>query len=189
MPDPEIIEYERERSRRKWVTVASFSSAGMANVAKLQLDTEEIPNYIDNELPASMLWHIQPAIGGVRLKVPEEYKEEALAVLRNEDPDEADQDSDDDEADEAEYVDQGYNQLRYASVTRCPKCHSDRTEVLSWGWRIVQTMVILILGGFTLGHPVLLVLFIAYATYFLTSKPSHRCLNCYHRFNASATGG
>lgn len=184
MPDPEIIEYEGERSRRTWVTVASFSIAGMANIAKLQLDSEEIPNFIDNELPASTLWHLQPAIGGMRLKVPEEYEEEAMAVLRNEDPDEADQDGEDDDADESEYADQGYNQLRYASPTRCPKCHADNAEIVSWPWRIVQTMVILFLGVFTLAHVLVLVLLVAYATYFLFSKPNHRCLSCYHRFNA-----
>ena len=190
MSDAEMLEYDKNRSG-KWVTVASFSHAGMANVAKLQLDAEEIPNYIDNEHSATMLWYIQPAVGGVRVKVPEEYEEEALEVLRNEDPDEEDQDDDDDDAadDEAQYADQGYNQLRYSSVTRCPKCHSTDTEPLSWSWRVVQTVVVLLLGAFALGHVYLLVLLIAYAAYFLYSKPSHRCFRCRHRFNATAMGG
>jgi hypothetical protein len=177
MADAEPLNYGHE-SPRKWVTVASFSHAAMANVAKLQLDAEDIPNYIDNEHSATMLWYIQPAVGGVRIKVPEEFEEQAREVLRDEDPDPEEQDEESYELREGE--------IAYANTTRCPKCHSTDTEPLSWGLRIVQSMVILCIGAFAIFHPFILVALGVYLAWFIYSKPSHRCLRCRHRFNAAA---
>ena len=180
MAGEQPLEYGHERTR-KWVTVASFSNSAMANVAKLQLDAEEIPNYLDNEHSATMLWHIQPAVGGVRVKVPEEFEDQALEILRNEDPDPEDQDQDD----EYDYDDD--QSIAYANVTRCPKCHSTDTEPLSWGWRLVQAAVVLVIGMMAAFHPWVVAGVVAYVIYFLWTKPSHRCFRCRHRFNATAT--
>ncbi len=178
MADTLRLEHAR-RNRDGWVTVASYSQAAMAHVARLQLDAADIPSYIDNEFTAMTLCHILPAVGFVLVKVPEQFAEEAIEVLRNEDPELYDQDSDD----EYDYEDD--DAIVCSKVARCPQCHSTDTEPLSWGWRIGQSMVILLLAGsLTVQWPVLLLCTFAYVAYFIWSKPSHRCLRCRHRFTA-----
>ena len=160
-----------------WITVTSFPDPGTAHVAKLQLDDAEIPNYLDNEYSASTLWHIQPAVGNIRLRVPAEHIDVAREVLQRQPPPDIEAEPSNDEAG---------GMLTYASVARCPKCQSVDTELLSWRDRIVQSLVIVAIGAFAAFHPVFLLAVIAYAIYFLVTKPDRRCQRCLHRFSAQS---
>ena len=53
----------------------------MAHVAKLQLEDAGIPCYLDNEHTGTMLWHAQPAVGGIELRVPAPFLEQAREAL------------------------------------------------------------------------------------------------------------
>lgn len=84
-------------NREKWVTVWSYSNSAQAYLARAQLERAGIPSYIDNENVGHMLWHIQPAVGGVRVRVPESCLAEAKAILESPTPI-ATNDDDDDES-------------------------------------------------------------------------------------------
>jgi hypothetical protein len=66
----------------RWVTVASFWNAEQAHLARLQVETDDIPCVLDNEHLVSMNWLWANAVGGVRLRVPEEDAARARRVLR-----------------------------------------------------------------------------------------------------------
>jgi hypothetical protein len=166
----------------RWTRIASFADAGSAHVARLQLDAEDIPTYLDNENTAMMLWHIQPAVGGVRLCVPERCADQARSILHQASREEEQAKGDDEGLDDAS------SHLAYASLHRCPKCHSTETEELTWRRRIVQTVVVLVLGMFLVGHPVGMALVVGYAIYFLATKPERCCDRCRHRWTPQQTG-
>ena len=66
----------------RWVTVASFWSAEEAHLARLKVEADKIPVVLDNEHLVSMNWLWANAVGGVRLRVPEEDAARARRVLR-----------------------------------------------------------------------------------------------------------
>ena len=168
--------------RVRWMRIASFSDAGSAHVARLQLDAEDIPNYLDNENTAMMLWYIQPAVGGVHLCVPQEFADQARSILQPASHADEQMESEDTAAEDTS------THLMYASLHRCPKCQSTKTEELTWWRRVVQTVVILSLGQWLLIYPVGLVLGTGYAVYFLATKPARCCSRCRHRWTPQLTG-
>lgn len=69
----------------KLVALASYVNVPLAEVARLRLEQEGIPVYLENAETVSALWHYGNAVGYVRLMVPEEHAERALALLEVED--------------------------------------------------------------------------------------------------------
>lgn len=63
------------------ITIATYSFPHEAHVAKANLDAAGIPAYIADEHTINMQWLYSNALGGVRLKVPAQYAEQAREVL------------------------------------------------------------------------------------------------------------
>jgi hypothetical protein len=65
----------------KLVALASYVNVPLAEVARLRLEQEGVPVHLENAETVSALWHMGNAVGYVRLLVPEEHAERALALL------------------------------------------------------------------------------------------------------------
>src|SRR5829696_3420118 len=60
-----------EGERVRWVTIASFTNPAEAHVARIKLDSEDIPSVILDENMGVAAWHYSIATGGIKLQVPE----------------------------------------------------------------------------------------------------------------------
>ncbi len=69
------------RRHFRWVTVATFGSPALAHLARLKLESEEIPCVIVDENIVAMDWLLSPAVGGIKLQVPSVLRAVARAVL------------------------------------------------------------------------------------------------------------
>ncbi len=192
----------RKSSPTKWTTVTTFADAGTANVAKLRLERAEIPCYLDDENTAMTLWHVQPAIGGIKLKVPEQYVEEARRALDRrlqdaqdgddvidsgklpdqEAPDDAEQGAPD-EVDQ-DLTDPDYDDEDVEGV--CPSCHSEDVTPFSWRRRIGQALVVLLLlAPLAVFGVMFLTISLVAVIYTLITKPDFRCTRCGKRWTAA----
>lgn len=63
------------------VCVGSFTTPELAHVARLALESEGIPSYLDNEWVSSMDWAMTNAVGGVKLLVGSHNAESASEIL------------------------------------------------------------------------------------------------------------
>ena len=98
------------------VTIASYSFPFEAHIARSRLESEDIPAFVADEHTINMQWLYSNALGGVRLQVPEEFVETALAIL-----------DEDREQDLVEAVGD--------DSTPCPHCGSPHTEYRQIGRR------------------------------------------------------
>lgn len=70
-----------ESGRVRWVTVAAFSLATEAHLARLKLEAEDVDCVLVDEHLISTNWLLSPAIGGIKLQVPEDQLARAREVL------------------------------------------------------------------------------------------------------------
>lgn len=63
------------------VTVATFGTAGEANLAKNHLESQGIAAFLADEESVGMLWYLGTALGGVKVQVAENHQREALRLL------------------------------------------------------------------------------------------------------------
>lgn len=63
------------------ITIAQFRDLPEAGLAKSKLEASGILCFLDNEYTVGVNWLYSNAIGGVKLNVPEEYAEEAKAII------------------------------------------------------------------------------------------------------------
>lgn len=68
-------------AQHAWVTVARFFSPGEALFFKNILEGHDIPAFVPNEYMGHLDFNLFRKGGGVQLKVPEDYVEEAKALL------------------------------------------------------------------------------------------------------------
>lgn len=68
----------------KLITIANFRDLPLAELAKLKLDSEDIPCFLQDKNLVGVNWMYSNAIGGVKLQVPKEYIDSAKQIL-NED--------------------------------------------------------------------------------------------------------
>jgi hypothetical protein len=115
----------------RWVTVASFWSAEQAHLARLKVEADEIPVVLDNENLVSMNWLWANAVGGVRLRVPEEDASRARRILDPSSPSAPPAPSD---------ADAGAEDHR----ERCPSCGCGDVRPLRFSrWAVFGSMLIL----------------------------------------------
>ena len=93
--------------QQKLVTIETFRDLGEALLAKGRLEAAEIDSCLADENLVRMDWFLANAVGGIKLKVPEEQAEEAFRVLFTE-----------------KYKGPGEDQ------PRCPKCGSGNVNVV-----------------------------------------------------------
>ena len=67
----------------KLIPIATFSFPHEAQIAKANLESAEIPAFIENEHTINTNWLFSNAIGGVRVMVPENYAQKALSILES----------------------------------------------------------------------------------------------------------
>lgn len=108
-----------------FVTVATFNFSHEAYMAKNKLEAEGIPCMIADEFTIAMDWLYANALGGIKVKVPEEKFEEARVIL--------DQDYSDDLDDITEAdLNRDYEDFQdYEEDTTCPFCHSTDCELIA----------------------------------------------------------
>ena len=63
------------------IEVASFVYAHDAKFARAQLESENIPCFLDNERTLDIDWFLATMMGGYRLLVPASFVEHASAIL------------------------------------------------------------------------------------------------------------
>jgi hypothetical protein len=87
--------------RTSWVTVARFPHSLAAAAARIRLEAEEIPTFLEGERMGSPAMY-RVATGGVKLQVPAEFAADARVLLsqdwslpRDDFDDELDEDGDD----------------------------------------------------------------------------------------------
>lgn len=107
----------------KFVTVTTFNLAHQAHLLKGKLESEGIPCIIADEHTITMNWFYSYALGGIKVKVPENRYSEALHILKKDyseelkDLDENDEfDTDSTFLNEPEKMQEPKN--------KCPFCHS-----------------------------------------------------------------
>jgi hypothetical protein len=171
----------------RWVLLASFEDSERASLARIKLEQEQLPTVLDNENAANLLWHLQPAIGGVRVMVPENLLEqarealarhEALAEATAEEPEEAR------EANEYDDLDPIPISEGASTLVVCPGCGGTDVEPLTWGYRLMQTIIVVIIAAMlVVVHPLMMLAVLGYAVYFLLMKPTYRCLHCRRRWS------
>jgi|SRR5690554_6253123 hypothetical protein len=64
-----------------YVTIKSYTYSHNAHLDEMQLKNEGIPVFLKDELTNQVDNFMSNAIGGVKLQVPEEYKQKAEAIL------------------------------------------------------------------------------------------------------------
>jgi hypothetical protein len=123
-------------------TIARFYDLPLAELAKLKLESESIPCFLQDANMVGIAWQYSFAVGGVRLKVPEEFATNAKEIL-NEDC------SADLEFVEEEFPQPGKNEV-------CEKCSSPNLRVLdsrrkSGAWSLLVWWLFLALPLIFLG--------------------------------------
>lgn len=122
------------------IQIASYSFPHEANIAKASLEAAGIPASIADEHTINMDWLYSNALGGVRLFVPEEFVEEAKALI---------------EEDFSHIVDEEFEELAEESFTEkvdekatCPACGGNELEPYTIGKK--PAFIVFLLLGFPL---------------------------------------
>ncbi|KAA0446357.1 MAG: DUF2007 domain-containing protein [Candidatus Thioglobus sp.] len=68
-------------------TVARFSFAHEAYIARAKLESEGIPATLADEHTINMQWLYSNALGGVKVQVPSSCEQQAIAILARDDSD------------------------------------------------------------------------------------------------------
>lgn len=68
-------------------TVASFSFAHEAHIARAKLESEGIPAVLADEHTVNMQWLYSNALGGVKVQVPPSCAQRAIEILAQDDSD------------------------------------------------------------------------------------------------------
>ncbi|CCQ89877.1 conserved hypothetical protein [Nitrospina gracilis 3/211] len=70
------------------ITIARYSMPYEAHLAKARLEAEGIPVFIADEHLLSINWLYTPAVGGIKVKVPEDWVDAAKDILTTDHQDE-----------------------------------------------------------------------------------------------------
>jgi hypothetical protein len=70
----------------RWVTIATFTEPTTAHIARLRLESEDIPAIVADENMGTALWHYALATGGIKLQVPADQAAAAATALQTTSP-------------------------------------------------------------------------------------------------------
>lgn len=84
----------------RWITVATFATPEQAHIACNALREIGLPARLDDDVVVGFAWHLGTALGGVKVKVPEEHAAAAREFLGDDDDNEVALDGDDPPLDE-----------------------------------------------------------------------------------------
>lgn len=112
-------------------TVASFREPYQAYLAKGRLEAEGIPAFISDEYVVQMDWTHSEAVGGVKIKVPDEWLGRAREILA------ADYGGDLLATEEA--------RLQPESGETCPRCGSSSIAPVRYSvWSLIPSLLFLV---------------------------------------------
>lgn len=94
----------------KLITLKSFTTPAEAHLVRTKLEDNGIPAFVFDENMVGVNPFFSNAIGGVKVKIPESYSDEALKILNL--------------SEEIEIEDDKH----------CPNCQSNNTEYLKLNW-------------------------------------------------------
>ncbi len=94
----------------KLVTLKSFTTPAEAHLVRTKLEDNGVPAFVFDENMVGINPFFSNAIGGVKVKIPESYSDEALKILNLSEEIESEDDK------------------------HCPKCQSNNTEYLKLNW-------------------------------------------------------
>ena len=63
------------------ITIATLNSLNEAHLLRSMLESSEIPAFIPDENTAQADWTLINAMGGIRVQVPESFREEAKKIV------------------------------------------------------------------------------------------------------------
>jgi len=101
----------------RWITVATFATPEQAHIACNALREFGLPARLDDDVIVGLAWHLGTALGGVKVKVPEEHVAAAREFLGYADEGEAEPDGDEAAA----------ARTRVDRPAACPAC-GERTQ-------------------------------------------------------------
>lgn len=142
------------------VVVSTHTIAIDAHIVRGRLEAEGIPAFIQDDQYITMDWTLSLALGGVKVRVPSEYKEAALQVLQNTEDDTYQLSQ---MGDAPVNNDQGETYLPEETLY-CPACNSDKISQLDLLRRFSLTLL------FVIGSPLAF------------SKRFYVCDDCDHVF-------
>ena len=123
-----------------WANAGSYTTVGEAEAARSALEAAGIEAEVADENTISVDWLYSQAVGGVKVRVPEESLAEAAEVLAN----------------AAQDVEPGGDTEAAATERHCPRCGS--REYYHVIWRRLRAASLLFSFGFFLIAPVWLLL-------------------------------
>lgn len=100
-----------------WVTLAQFSTAPEAHILRARLESHEIPAIVADEHLVTMDWLISNAIGGVRVRVPRTYLEQASCIV-------------------AELESGKYTLASEDEIKKCPRCRANNVKENRRSWKV-----------------------------------------------------
>lgn len=103
-----------------WVTVAQFTTGPEAHILRARLESEEIPAIVADEHLVTANWFLSNAIGGVRVRVPQFFAEQASTILK-----------------EIENGNYAITDKELGNdIKNCPKCGSQNITDYKRSWKI-----------------------------------------------------
>jgi hypothetical protein len=111
-----------------FVTIAIFDDYITANFEKQKLEENEVPCYLADENTITAKWILKNALGGIKLRVPNDYVEQAEKILA--------------ERIEAVQIDHTIDSIHNDLI--CPQCGSNNTRTekfskssIGWTWLLL----------------------------------------------------
>jgi hypothetical protein len=161
-------------------TVASFSTVGEAEAARSALDAAELFVHLDDENLVAMQWLYSQAIGGIKVRVRHEDREEAEQLLVTA---AADVPQDASAADEA--IDTETPAPDVAPVPQCPACEGVDVIYIP-RLKLFGMFSILFYGiGVAVNQPELALAGIVAAGLIIAFVEPYRCRTCGERWSGS----
>ena len=111
-----------------FVTIATYDDYLTANFDKQKLEEQGVLCYLADENTVTIKWILNNALGGIKLRVPQQQAEEALEIL----------------ATKAEEITADFRLDERAGDINCPNCGSNNTvaekyskSLAGWTWLIL----------------------------------------------------
>jgi len=119
-PEPDQIE-EQDVTENvgPWVTIAQFTTGPEAHILRARLESEDIPAVVADEHLVTANWFLSNAVGGVRVRVPQLYAEQAYIIVKG-----------------IELGSYNITDDEEEDVRLCPKCRSDKIIEYKRSWKI-----------------------------------------------------
>ncbi|MGD8926310.1 MAG: DUF2007 domain-containing protein [Thioalkalispiraceae bacterium] len=118
-PEPNDAEQENiDEIVEPWVTVAQLTTGPEAHILRARLESENIPAIVADEHLVTANWFLSNAVGGVRVRVPLSFVEQANEIVTE--------------------LESGKLEISDTEEDKrfCPKCSSDNVIEYKRSWKI-----------------------------------------------------